>query len=142
MLDASLCMKLNKILFFFQSLNVYLFKNCTSQFLSHWKPVFCFEELSFLPNKNKAKVWSSVLFGKIQNFLYAENYTYAFFHFTVPPCSKLTTIKKDGLYTVIKNYQFFLTNAQFSSIWWDWECLYSFEKLLHVYCLPRKTVLF
>ena len=34
---------------------VYLFNNCPSQFLSHWKlaePVFCREELSCLPYKN------------------------------------------------------------------------------------------
>ena len=37
------------------TLCIYLFRNCPSQFLSHWelaKPVFCNEELSCLPYKN------------------------------------------------------------------------------------------
>ena len=52
--------------FLFLSLCVYLFKNCPSQFLSHWKsaePVFCSEELNSLPFKNQN---SQLLGGKIQ----------------------------------------------------------------------------
>ena len=44
--------------FLFLSLCVYLFKNCPSQFLSHWEsaePVFCSDELIGLPCKNKNK---------------------------------------------------------------------------------------
>ena len=75
-----------KIEFSFLLLSVYIFKNCSSQFLSHYElaePVFCSEELSFLlyKNKNKSLVLSSVLGGKIQLFtilLYVENYTWAF----------------------------------------------------------------
>ena len=42
--------------FLFLSLCVYLFKNCPSQFLSHWdsaEPVFCSEELGSLTYKNQ-----------------------------------------------------------------------------------------
>ena len=45
--------------FAFCFLCVYLFKNCPSQFLNHWEspePVFCSEELSFLPYKNQKEV--------------------------------------------------------------------------------------
>ena len=69
--------KLNFLSF---SLRGYIFKNCPSQFLSHWElvePVFCSEELSFLPYKTKTKAWFSVLDRKIQNLtisLYFKNY--------------------------------------------------------------------
>jgi hypothetical protein len=43
--------------FLFLSLFVYLLKNCYSQFFSNWKSaesVFCSEDLSCLPYKNKS----------------------------------------------------------------------------------------
>ena len=48
----------SKFEFLFLSLLAYLLKNCSSQFFSNWKsaePVFCSEELSFLPYKNQNK---------------------------------------------------------------------------------------
>ena len=57
-------LKIHKNLnFLLLSLCVYLFKNCPSQFLSHWEssePVFCDEELIFLPYKkhNKSLIFS------------------------------------------------------------------------------------
>ena len=49
---------LQNLNFLFMSLCVYFFKNCPSQFLSHWesaKPMFCSEELSFLSYRNQNK---------------------------------------------------------------------------------------
>ena len=49
---------------FLLSLCVYLFKNCPSQFLSHWelaKPVFYNEELGCLPYKNQNLTLSSLV---------------------------------------------------------------------------------
>ena len=59
-----------KIQIFFSCHCIYLFKNCPSQFLSHWEsaePVFCSEELSFLPFKNQNKSLISDL-GVVENF--------------------------------------------------------------------------
>ena len=44
---------------------VYFFKNCPSQFLSHWgsaEPVFCSEQFSFFPykNRNKSLFWVGI----------------------------------------------------------------------------------
>ena len=56
-----------------------LFKDCPSQFLSHWEsaePVFCGEELSFLLYINHLKPKENpVLGGKIQN---VKNFTEMF----------------------------------------------------------------
>ena len=75
--------KLNFLSF---SLCVYIFKNCPSQFLSHWElaePVFCSEELSLLPYKTKTKAWVSVLDKKfkISQFCCISRITYnRFYH--------------------------------------------------------------
>ena len=66
--SAESCENLN---FFFLSPFVYLFKNWSSQFLSHWESaesLFCSEELGSLPFKNQNKAWFSVLGGKAQIF--------------------------------------------------------------------------
>ena len=57
---------LGKQNFLILTLCVYLIKKRFSQFLSHWElaePVFCIEELNYLPYKNK----SLVLWREIQN---------------------------------------------------------------------------
>ena len=52
----------------FLSLCVYIFKKCPSQFLIHWEPVFCSEELSCLPykNQNQKNLIRSTLAGKLK----------------------------------------------------------------------------
>ena len=61
------------------SFPVTCFKNCPSQFLSHWEsaePVFCNDELRSLPTLTKARLLS-YLVGKIK-FVYIDNFTKAF----------------------------------------------------------------
>ena len=77
---------LGKQNFLILTLCVYLIKKRFSQFLSHWElaePVFCIEELNYLPYKNK----SLVLWREIQNGAWWEFILRV--SFTGPPLCKM-----------------------------------------------------
>ena len=79
--------------FLFMSLYVFLFTNGPSQFLSHWEsaePVFCSEELSSLPCKNKSL--TQLFGGKIQICSTLRTYTHYTSVFFQRATFKQTTI--------------------------------------------------